>query len=604
MCGILGTTSVKTSSEFERALGKLAHRGPDGFGVAEHQGCLLGHRRLSIIDLSSTGNQPMLSKSRDLALVFNGEIYNYRELRVELERAGAEFSSQSDSEVILAGYERQGIGFFKRLRGMWAFAISDARNGKLVLSRDCFGIKPLYYRLDPKGLSFASEISALVEVVGKVVPDPEAYVLYFGLGMMPGPYSGIIGIRQLMPGDVLEYDIRTGESSESSLLENVVEQKDAGGPAPSLEDALADSVKAHFVSDVPVSILLSGGTDSSLIAALAKQAGFVPECFHVAVEGSSDTAYAKAVAEKLGLPLRILPFAESEMTEMLDKVLRHLDIPLSDISLLPTSLVFQAVAKHAKVVLSGEGGDELFGGYLRHGVLSYGEFGKSPTNFFSEVGPSAFALSYRYPILSRLQKRLDVWRKDILGLYVDEAAVMYAPAIRSQLTEYLQRAVSGRIASKIPAHLFFDLMVYLPYMLMVKGDRMSMMHSVEARVPFLDKEVFRAAESLPPRSRMPENGVAKMALKNILAKHLPKDLVFRGKKGFGFPTAFLSSDSLKPRFMNAVRFHERNADAFGWQKLRMPKLDDVLVWTLLLKKYPRFAFGLISSQAVWERYGL
>jgi asparagine synthase (glutamine-hydrolysing) len=585
MCGILGTTKSIPRERFEQALSSIAHRGPDDQGIVEHGKTLLGHRRLSIIDLSPLGHQPMLSPDGNLALVFNGEIYNYKDLRMQLVDEGVEFTSHSDTEVILRGFEKYGKSFFSRLRGMWAVAIANKQTGTLTLSRDFFGIKPLYYRLNGADCSFASEVTPLVEL-GGAKPDTSGYAIYFLFGLMPGPASGIQGIHQLRPGEILEIEAN-GKTTFSNLLNGNLLKSKSGD----LEEVLRQTVKAHFESDVPVSVLLSGGTDSSLIAALAKEQGFDPECFHVAIEESDDTRYAKEIAKKLGLNLEVLGFSEQDLEKSYDAVRGALDLPLSDISLLPTSLVFGAVAKKTKVVLSGDGGDELFAGYYRH---------KQFAGARDEKSISLPALLPN-PLLNRLQKALDAARKDLVGLYADEASVIYLPKQREKQIAFLQEFQKNHpLAKTMPPELFFDLALYLPYMLMFKNDRMSMMHSLEARVPFVDREVFEAALPL----YRPGAAETKQPLKGILAKYVGHDLAFRPKQGFGFSAGRFLSERIQKDFLEAVRFHEKNADAFGWKILGLPSSSNADAYRTLSKKFPRFAFALITSHAVWQRYGL
>ncbi|HVM91122.1 MAG TPA: asparagine synthase (glutamine-hydrolyzing) [Verrucomicrobiae bacterium] len=585
MCGILGSTKDLPRERISHALGLLSHRGPDDEGLMQHGHAWLGHRRLSIIDLSPLGHQPMISADGNLALVFNGEIYNYRVLREELMREGVTFKSHSDTEVILEGFAKHGASFFSRLRGMWAVAISDKRDGSLTLSRDFFGIKPLYYRLDTDGCSFASEASPLA-ALGGAEPDPQAYALYFLLGLMPGPASGIRGIKQLVPGEILEIKKDGNVASSNVLDQDLLKPK-----AANLEEVLRGSVAAHFESDVPVSVLLSGGTDSSLIAALAKEQGFDPMCFHVAIEESDDTRYAKEIAKTLGLKLEVLDFSAKELEVSYDAVRAALDLPLSDISLLPTSLVFGAVAKKTKVVLSGDGGDELFGGYYRHKMFAGARDAK----------PFSLPAFLPNPFLLRLQKSLDKWRKDLAGIYADEASIAYFPKRRALSVEFLNEFRRQHpLAKTAPSELFFDLALYLPYMLMFKNDRMSMMHSLEARVPFVDREVLEAALPL----YAPGHHETKAPLKEILAKHVSRELAFRPKQGFGFSAERFLSERIQNDFLEAVRFHEKNAEAFGWRLLGLPESSAKDFYRTLSRKFPRFAFAVITSHAVWQRHGL
>ena len=608
MCGILGTTKMVDKQCFDKALFKLNHRGPDGLNSYCCNGIWLGHARLSVLDLSDRGNQPMATSDGQVVITYNGEIYNYKDLRSNLEKQGCIFKSQTDTEVILEGYKIYGVDFFANLRGMWAFVIYDARKGKMVFSRDSFGIKPLYYSIANGIFSFASELTPLSDFLETFVPDDQAYEQYYILGSMVAPLSGVKDVFQVLPGQILTYDVVKKELLSASLPSSKLPKKEKteliDDQVSFIDSELSDSIASHFVSDVPVGILLSGGTDSSLIAALSKKLNFNPKCYHVAIDGSIDTGYAESIAKKLDLNLNILTFSEKEMQNTYNEVLDHIDIPLSDISLLPTSLVFKEVAKHAKVVLSGEGGDELFGGYLRHLTLRAGQYGHDSVSIASWIKASYPTMRYAYPVFSRLQNIIDVLMKDISGLYIDQAAVIYQPNQYNDTKKYLKSFIQNHsIAKSIPPSLFFDLILYLPNILLVKNDRMSMMHSVEARVPFLDKNFFYAAQSLDISQRQPTKNQNKEILKKVLSKYLPEELVYRGKKGFGFSKDMLLSEKIIQDFYNAVKFHESNSTLFAWDRLNLPKSNNQKFYRLLIKKYPRFAFGLISSHAVWKKYG-
>lgn len=600
MCGILGTTKKIEQKQFETSLFRLSHRGPDDSGVYKHGNVLLGHRRLAIIDLSPLGHQPMVSRDGTVALIFNGEIYNFQDLKKELETLGEKFVSTSDTEVILIGYQKFGLDFFTKLRGMWAFALSDLKNNTIILSRDYFGIKPLYFSVK-NGLSFGSELSGIVSLLGSVVPNRDMYKLYYRLGMMPRQYSAIQDVFQVLPGQVLVYNVQTAEIFYQSLLNIFNDFSDV--KSNTIEEALFDSVKQHYVSDVSVGLLLSGGTDSSLLAALSVQQGFRPECFHVAISGSEDTFYAEKIAKHLGLSLTVLPFDKSALYEAYDNVLTHLDTPLSDISLMPTSLVFNAVGKSTKVVLSGEGGDEFFGGYLRHQTFKGASY-KTATYAIPYFHNSSLeVLEGVNPIHYRLQKALDGIRKDIVGLYLDEVSLLYDPGGRKDVIDYLKSVYDAHeLHAVLPENLFFDVVLYLPDILLVKNDRMSMMYGVEARVPFLDKEVFRAAQKLNILENTNYSGGSKKILKDVLQKYVPEDLVHRKKSGFSLSVEQFMEEQIQRDFIEAVKFHEAY-DEFAWSELELPKSSDVKFYLNLFKKFPRFAFAIITNHAVWKRYG-
>jgi asparagine synthase (glutamine-hydrolysing) len=522
--------------------------------------------------------------SRQIAALF--------EAQVSAIKAFTLLAENSDSKTLSFAFKTGHPYWGYRFLGWGLHYVGDLSqpfHSRVLPNYSTLGMLWIYFKsilgFDTDSCSFASEASPLA-ALGGAEPDTAAYATYFLLGLMPGPASGVRGIKQLLPGEILEIK-KDGLTISTNILDgDLLKPK-----AANLEEVLRGSVAAHFEADVPVSVLLSGGTDSSLIAALAKEQGFDPGCFHVAIEESDDTRYAKDIAKTLGLKLEILDFSGKELEASYDAVRASLDLPLSDISLLPTSLVFGAVAKKTKVVLSGDGGDELFGGYYRHKMFAGARETKSIS--LPALLPN--------PLLLRLQKALDKARKDLAGIYTDEASVIYLPNHRGETVDFLHEFHRNHpLAKTMPPELFYDLALYLPYMLMFKNDRMSMMHSLEARVPFVDREVFEAALPL----YAPGHPETKAPLKEILAKHVSRELAFRPKQGFGFSAERFLSDRIQNDFLDAVRFHEKNAEAFGWRLLGLPESNAKEFYRTLSRKFPRFAFALITSHAVWQRYGL
>lgn len=597
MCGVFAHAG-KERVNVEACLDRLAHRGPDDMGILLSGEVSLGHRRLAIIDLDRRSNQPMESISKHTAIVFNGEIYNYLQLRTELVAQGVSFKTESDTEVILAGYERNGTAFFERMRGMWSFVIHDREKNILIASRDAFGIKPLVYAIVGESIFFSSEIKALKGEMS-FEPDPEAYVTFYNLGYFMAPRTQYKGVRKLIPGEVLSWDLNTKELSRVGRISRL-----AGNPKTvfSYEDSidlidrsLTESVEAHYVSDVPVSILLSGGTDSSLIAALSHKLGKRPSAYHVAINGSDDTEYAEAIARELHIPLVIEHLTKDAFAAQYEKIWEILDEPTGDISIIPTSLVYERIKGQAKVVLSGEGGDEFFGGYLRHRLLEShtAVTRENSLNTFlnSFLIPEPLGIAAWNPLVQRVRDLLLYHGTvdDLIGAYLRTTRLAEYPlrdrAIRDALYDlYVQESEPS-----IAPSLAFDILSYLPGDLLPKSDVASMASSIEARVPFVDRYFAQDAASASKSLRFDN----KKILKEVLLRYLPHNLVFRGKTGFSAPiqdqASFLSD------FHAACEFHLADSVAFGVDEPMARLIRTSAGRDTLVRKYPRFAFALISS---------
>ncbi len=519
MCGIQGIN--EGSSELVSQMNiECAHRGPDDGGTYVGADIALGHNRLSIIDLSAQGHQPMANADQSLQIVFNGEIYNYKELRKDLD--GYPFVSHTDTEVLLAGYAKEGVAFFKKLRGMWAFALYDRRANKLVLSRDPFGIKPLYYYLKDGHFAFSSELRGLRPVLQKYgySDDALAHRLYFTLGYIPAPHSPFAEVRKLLPGVVATFDLVT---TTLSLSETLVPYSDT---ELSLEAALEDSIHAHFVADVPVGLFYSGGIDSTLLLAKARELGYNPEPFFLHIPDRLDNEYAVAAAKELGVKLTTFEFNQAQALEQLLKLRLSLDEPFADTSYIPTEYLSSQVARTHKVVLSGEGGDEFFGGYHRHNHL---------------LGLRGTARLVPGGIVSLLPSRL---RRAVESKINGDPYAAYLEFVRSDQGLGSRTEALDFLRAKRPLHdelgLALDQGLYLPDDLLFKIDRAGMRHGLEGRVPFLDKIFFGAARKHSARERHGGSRAGKAMLKDLLRKHLPERLVERPKQGFSVPLRMLS----------------------------------------------------------------
>jgi asparagine synthase (glutamine-hydrolysing) len=558
MCGICGIASTRGAVDPNRLAAMsatLVQRGPDSDGVYVNGEIGLAARRLAIIDLVS-GDQPITNEGAEVTVVQNGEIYNFQELRQELQRAGHRFVTNGDTEVLIHLYTQHGDGFADRLRGMFALALWDGKRRRLVLARDRYGIKPLYYREAEGELAFASELRALPR--GEI--DLDALDAFLAFNSVPGPLSIFREVRKLQPGHVL-----TWQDGRSELLRYA---RPAPVPADGVRDdeeaelveelraRLRDSVRAHLVSDVPVGVLLSGGIDSSVLAALAAEELSEPlRTFSIGFEERSfdELADARLVAERYGTDHHELVL-RPDAALLLPALADAFDEPFADSSALPTYLVSQLAAGEVKVALSGEGGDELFGGYYTYAADLLAERAGWTARFLGPVVerlPSSSArASFDYkakrfvraahlPPLERHHGWKEIFSPDARAeLTGGRDAFDPVDLLRDRFEETGEAALLARLQD-------VDLGTYLVDDLLVKTDRASMAHSLEARVPFLDSVVTNFALSLPSRHKV--RGLRKKVLLRKAAEPLvPGELLRRRKRGFSIPAAAWLRGELEP----------------------------------------------------------
>ena len=522
----------------------LLHRGPDSEGVYVDGGVGLAARRLAIIDLAG-GDQPISNEDGTCTVVSNGEIFNFAELTHELRRAGHRFRTRSDTETLVHAYEEWGLGFAERLRGMFAIAIWDARRRRLLLARDRFGIKPLYYRDVQGELTFASELDALPK--GEL--DLDALEAFLAFNSVPAPLSIFREIRKLLPGHVLTWDDGT-VSLERYARPGPLPVRSDADEAELLEECrarLADSVRAHLVSDVPVGVLLSGGVDSGALTALAAQESSEPvRTFSIGFEEQSfnELDDARAVAERYGTVHRELVL-RPDAAHLLPALADAFDEPFADSSALPTYLVSELAAQDVKVALSGEGGDELFGGYYTYVADLYAErYGRlaHAASPLIELLPSSnrkASLDYRAKRFARAAhlpplERHNGW-KEILSADA-RAELTGARSAYDPVELYRARFAETEGHEMLVRLQDADFGIYLVDDLLVKTDRCSMAWSLEARVPFLDTVVTNFAFSLPTRQKV--RGLdKKRLLRKALEPLLPGSVVHGRKRGFSIPAA-------------------------------------------------------------------
>jgi asparagine synthase (glutamine-hydrolysing) len=555
MCGICGVASANGSADADRVAAMsstLVHRGPDSFGEYTDGTVALAARRLSIIDLE-TGDQPIANEDGSLHVVQNGEIYNYVELRRELERAGHRFRTHGDTEVLLHLYEEHGDGFAERLRGMFAVALWDARRQRLVLARDRFGIKPLYYRDAEGELAFASELRALPR--GEI--DLDALEAFLAFNSIPAPFSIFKDVRKLPAGHLLVWEkgrLRLERFARPAPLEPRDDEE--AELVEELRSRVRDSVRAHLVSDVPVGVLLSGGVDSSFLAALAAQeSSEALRTFSIGFEERSfdELEDARRVAERYGTNHRELVL-KPDAALLLPVLAEAFDEPFADSSALPTYLVSQLAASDVKVALSGEGGDELFGGYYTYAAdllaarvaplarLARPLVERLPTSTARasfEYRAKRFVRAAHLPPLERHHGWKEIFSAEArAALTGRRSAFDPVDVLRAQYDE-------TRGADELARLQDVDLRVYLVDDLLVKTDRASMAHSLEARVPYLDTVVTNLALALPTRHKV--RGLAKKVLLRKAAEPLlPGEIVHGKKRGFSIPAAAWLRGELEP----------------------------------------------------------
>jgi asparagine synthase (glutamine-hydrolysing) len=557
MCGICGVATAGRGAVADieavgRMNGRLVHRGPDSDGLFRDGGVAMAMRRLSIIDLEG-GDQPIANEDGSVAVVQNGEIYNYRELRAELERRGHRFATRSDTEVLVHLYEEHGDGFLERLRGMFALALWDSRRRRLLLARDRFGIKPLYYRHLDGTLSFASELKAMLEQPGfSREIDPRAVAAFLAFNSIPAPLTIFAEARKLPPGTLAVWC--DGElaleryARPEPVAAGQTRRRPQGELAEELRETLRDSVRAHLVADVPVGVLLSGGVDSAGLVALAAGEQTDPvKTFSVGFEESSfdELDRARLVAERYGSDHHEIVL-RPDAVDLLPKLVETFDEPFGDSSALPTWLVSELAAGEVKVALSGEGGDELFGGYYTYVAdLLAPRLGRlaalaAPLIERLPSSDSKASFDYKAKRFARAAglpplERHHAW-KEIFSRQGQAALLGARDPGWDPVDLYRERYAETAAAEPLARLQDVDLGIYLVDDLLVKTDRSSMAHSLELRVPFLDNEV--AATALGLATPLKVRGLAKKRLlRQALAPLLPKEVLRGPKQGFSIPVA-------------------------------------------------------------------
>ena len=568
MCGIAGVVSTEAGPRDARSAllrgmcAAIRHRGPDDEGVYLDDHAAIGMRRLSIIDLS-TGQQPMTGEDGRFWVVFNGEIYNYRELSVELRGRGHQLKTASDTEVIVHAWEEWGEGALSRLQGMFGFAIWDTRTRTLWLARDRPGIKPLHYHAADRRLAFGSEIkSLLVDPNTPRTLDEQALDHYCSFLYTPPTQSILAGIKKLPPGHVLRW--HDGQVNVRRYWELPADEDFRGDEreaAAALRESLRAAVRSHMISDVPLGAFLSGGVDSSLIVGLMAEASSQPvRTFSIGFEEATynELPHARQVASLFGTEHHEF-IVRPDAVSIIDRLIQHFDEPFGDSSAIPTWYVSEIARRHVTVVLSGDGGDELFGGYERY--LPHPRVDRFDRLTIPGKRAVAAVASRHWP--RRIKGRAFLrhvaldresrYLEDIGFFRPDEKAELYSPAFAARLRGYQAFAEMRRLfdgTRQLPwasQMMRLDFHTYLPEDVLTKVDRMSMAHSIESRVPLLDTAVVELAARFPAALRI-AGSRQKHVLKLAVADLLPASILDRPKHGFGVPVGTWFGGGLRELF--------------------------------------------------------
>jgi asparagine synthase (glutamine-hydrolysing) len=622
MCGIAGIVSAEAGDRIDpaaihRMCTAILHRGPDDEGVFVKDGTGLGMRRLSIIDLSG-GHQPVFNEDRTVWVVFNGEIYNFPELRADLMQRGHHFSTHTDTEVIVHLYEELGADCVNKLRGMFAFALYDERRRKLLMARDRLGKKPLHYALQGQRLLFSSEIKSILAVAPELASvNNEALLQYMYFGYVPDPLTAFTTIQKLPPGHLLEFEngkigIRQywdlpqyGTHSPKSEEECLEE----------MEHRLAEAVRIRLISDVPLGALLSGGTDSSTVVALMARASSKPvKTFAIRFRDQdfNEAPYARMVAAKFGTDHHELT-VEPDILHTVEMLTNSLEEPFGDSSMLPTYFVSQMARQHVTVALSGDGGDEIFAGYERYGIHQRRQvFGHVPNwagRFYRErlyplLPGDMRGKKYSYHVSLPWRERyvdavalVPAFERDMPLLSDDFRAVVRTSGDpRDVMYRYFEQAPAKDPISQI---LYVDTKTYMAGDILTKVDRMSMAKSLEVRVPILDHEFVEWATALPLEWKI-RGGKQKYILRKLAERvGVPREALYRPKQGFALPlvhwlkhelrdlvmTILLDSRTLQRGYFEAPAVRQILDEHFRGRRIHSGQIWRLLIFELWHRNY-------------------
>jgi asparagine synthase (glutamine-hydrolysing) len=564
MCGIFGLISERWNPQALQLAQEISHRGPDDSGIFRDQNLCLIHYRLSILDVSPNGHQPMISDDGRYILILNGEIYNHLDIRKQL--SAIQFKSTSDTETVLYAYAASGPAIFSELNGIFALAIYDKLKNELVIARDQLGVKPLYYHQSSDGFAFSSELKSLAALpdMDRTI-DLQALLNYIQFIYSPGIQTPLKSIHKILPGHYMRISVPQSRIIEIKKYYSIpftgkYEAHEESYWIDQIDLALQKAVQRQLLSDVPVGYFISGGLDSSLIAAIAKKlnpgkrlTGFTIRISELGKRDGfvDDFPYAIQVAELLDIDLKIVD-GNVNMAADLDDMIWQLDEPQAEVS----SLYVASIAKMARangiyVLLSGMGGDDLFAGYRRHQAIQYDRYMyKLPYSIRRGLASFGNLLEVNAAGIRRLKKFLTKFEKQDIAhgmadyykwLKDDRAIKLFSDSSRKQLSGYDNSLLLLDSLQEIPDEkdplnqmLFWDMHYFLPDHNLNYTDKMSMKHAVEVRVPYCDIDLIKLSTIIPPQLKI-RNGISKYLLKKVAERYLPKNIIYRPKTGFGGP---------------------------------------------------------------------
>ena len=645
MCGIFGyhSTIALPGEAQAKTLSCIGHRGPDDSGVFTNEGLFFAHARLSIVDVSANGHQPMISEDGNFVIIFNGEIYNHTDIRRTLQSKGYHFKSQSDTETLLYGYAEYGERICEQLIGIFAFAVYDIKKQEIFVARDHFGTKPLYYYHHNGCFSFGSEIKSFLHLPGfDAEIDFSSFPFYAQMMYAPGEHSPFKQVKKLLPGYSLNYNLSTRKLVPKQYYEldytKVNNQLSENEWIDKVDIALAKATERQLMSDVPVGSFLSGGLDSSLITAYASskyktgkfQSFTISSNKEFYNEGfEEDEQYAIKVANLLGVQLHHIP-ADLSIVDDFDKMIWHLDEPQSD----PAPLLVYKICNAArdagiKVLLSGTAGDDIFTGYRRHQALFYEKYFKLiPAGLAAALNTGLNNFSNQSPFVRRLKKVLaesgksnhERWahyfswlpQSQVLALFNKNLVAQLTP---SQLPEQHYIQLLDRLPKDVDSinkMLYLEMKTFLPDHNLNYTDKLSMATGVEVRVPFLDQELVNLLSTVPVNLKM-KGKETKYLLKKVAEKHLTKDIIYRSKTGFGGPVRRwirnemreMIADRLSPARLNEIGIFDTKKVLDLIVQNQAGKIDaSYTIWSLLAMEswFRQFTKGGLSGASISPQY--
>jgi asparagine synthase (glutamine-hydrolysing) len=597
MCGIVGF-NWEDEKKIKSLAALLHHRGPEqeGFHVAD--GVSLGHKRLCIIDLSDKGRQPIYNEDKTVCVSYNGEIFNFEELRRMLEQAGHKFISRTDTEVLVHGYEEWGADLLERINGQFAFCIFDKKKNIFFIARDRLGIKPLYYYCDDRNFIFGSELKVFLRSDIRKEINKNALDYYLLFGNTPFEQSILDGVKKLPAGCYLIYDLKERKIQKYQRYWAVSFDEQIDCTEEELKrqiaDRLEESVRMQLISDVPLGAFLSGGVDSSIIVSIMRKYVNELNTFSIRFDRPdyNESQYAKIVSDKFHTIHHEIEFNAESVRDLIAQLPNYYDEPFGDSSMIPTCLVCRVAKKYVTVSLSGTGGDELFGGYPRYNeFIVLKKLNHLPTAFKYVLGHSIEAanLLLKKDGFNKLVTFLGRRQPDHI-IYLQLFSYMFRSKEEGieKLSPFDYLRKHFRYDDDITNTMNFDINEYLPDCLLVKEDRASMAVSLEARVPFLDHQLVEFAARIPPHFKI-KMGRKKYILKKAFSDILPREILYRRKQGFGVPLEHYFRDELRDYTcgeifdFDAYNYYDKNLLKELWQK-HQQKISDYsrLFWSIMM----------------------